>query len=270
MGHRRFAERADARVKLARQVELQLLAGGVIEVKARNHDPRFARDLVVAYTAAVEKHLADLGEEQVEFKRSLVTDRWTKARASLDKAEYELAQYRLAHNLASPESTMGQNLSRRLGYESQLRAKEVQLQTLRSVAADGSFQIRQLRNEMEVLRRQIAELDDPAASDSPYRLSQIVVEYLKLFRNQQYALSLVEGYRRFFETIAIQDVTTQANLQMVEHPFVDPARHFNLPAMGVLLALILLAAFTEWYVPFTGLGRRRSGLGARDRRVDPA
>ncbi|WP_339914165.1 hypothetical protein [uncultured Brevundimonas sp.] len=265
MGYAAFADQDDARVRLEKKVEIHVLSGGVIEVRSRDHDQKFARDLVVAYTAAVEKHLADLGVEQVEYKRRLVTDRWDAAREELDLADQALLDYRLRYNLASPESTLGQNLTRRLGYESALQAKEVQLETLRSVAADSSFQIRQIRNEMNVLRRQIAQLDNPGDAESPYRLSNIVTDYQKLFRKQQYALTLVEGYRRFFEAIAIQEVTSQTNLQIIEHPFVDPARHFNLAFVGLFLALVLLAIFTEWYVPFTGLGGRpRLGRAGRN------
>ena len=268
MGHADFADQRDARVRLEKKVEIHVLTGGVIEVRSRDHDPEFARDLVVAYTAAVEKHLAELGVEQVEYKRRLVTDRWSKAREDLETAEQVLLDYRLRYNLASPESTLGQNLARRLGYEATLQAKQVQLETLRSVAAEGSFQIRQIQNEMNVLRRQIAELDNPGETESPYRLSTIVADYQSLFRTQQYALSLVEGYRLFFEAIAIQEVTSQTNLQIIEHPFVDPARHFNLAFVGLFLALVLMAIFTEWYVPFTGLGGRpRLGRAGRNELV---
>lgn len=264
MGHTGFAEQRDARVRLGKKVELHLLTGGVIEVRSRDQDPEFARDIVVAYTAAVEKHLADLGVEQVEYKRRLVLARWDTAREDFDAAERALMDHRLRYNLASPESTLGQNLSRRLGYEAELQAKQVQLETLRSVAADSGFQIRQIRNEMDVLRRQITALDDPTDAESPYRLTNIVVEYQKLFRAQQFALSLVEGYRLFFEAIAIQEVTSQTNLQIVEKPFVDPARQFNLAFVGLFIALVLMAAFTEWYIPFTGLGGRpRLGRAGR-------
>lgn len=266
MGYDDFVDHRNARVRLEKRIELHLVSGGVFELRAREHDPEFARDLVVAYAGAVEKHIADLGIEQVEYKRKLVADREALARERLDSAEQALLEYRLRYNLASPESILGQNVTRRVGYEGMLQAKELQLETLRSVAAEGSFQIRQIRNEMDALRRQIAELDNPADTQSPYRLSNIVADYQKLYRAQQYALSLVEGYRRFSEAIEIQEVTSQTNLQVIEHPYVDPARHFNLEFVGLFIALVLLAIFTEWYVPFTGLGGRpRFGRAGRTR-----
>lgn len=258
-------DEAAAQRKLAKKVNVQLLTGGVLEVTARDTDPAFARRLVEGFTAAIKTRLGSLGLEQVETKRQIVTTRLAEATAALDVAERELNSFRILNNLPAPEAELGAAVSTRLSLDAQIRGKEVEVETARQFQTDSSMRVRTLISELAALRRQRAEANEATDGANALALSSRTAEYVRLYREQQFAETLVLVYRRFFEEVSVEALSAATNVQIIERPYVDPDRQFNLSGIALLLMVLLAAAFTEIYAPMTGLTRRRREPDARDR-----
>ena len=77
-----------------------------------------------------------------------------------------------------------------------------------------------------------------------------------LERELNLARSLYDNYQRYLEGTMVEDMTSTANMRMLEEPYVDTERQIWWPAMAGAIALMLLWIAIEFY-------RLRPPLGAR-------
>ena len=250
------ADQSAAERKLAKKVDIQLLTGGVLQVTARDTDPVFAKRLVEGFSEAIKTRLSGLGQEQVRTKRAIVTARLAEANTALETAERDLNAFRIENNLPSPEAELGAAVSTRLTLDAQIRGKEVEIETARQFQTDSSMRVRTLVSELMALRRQRAEADQTSSGESALALSSQTAEYVRLYREQQFAETIMLVYRRFFEEVSVEALSAETTIQVIERPHLDPDRQFNLSGIALLLLVLLAAAFTEIYAPMTGLARR--------------
>jgi hypothetical protein len=249
-------DQAAAERKLGKKVDIELLTGGVLEVTARDTDPVFAQRLVEGFSAAIQARLAGLGQEQVRTKRAIVTARLEEANTALEVAERDLNAFRMQNNLPSPEAELGAAVSTRLTLDAQIRGKEVEIETARRFQTDNSMRVRTLVSELGALRRQRAEADQAGNGENALALSSQTAEYVRLYREQKFAETIMLVYRRFFEEVSVEALSAETTVQVIERPHIDPDRQFNLSGIALLLLVLLAAAFTEIYAPMTGLARR--------------
>ena len=249
-------DQAAAERKLGKKVDIELLTGGVLEVTARDTDPVFAQRLVEGFSAAIQTRLAGLGQEQVRTKREIVTARLEEANTALEVAERDLNAFRMQNNLPSPEAELGAAVNTRLTLDAQIRGKEVEIETARRFQTDNSMRVRTLVSELAALRRQRAEADQASNGENALALSSQTAEYVRLYREQKFAETIMLVYRRFFEEVSVEALSAETTVQVIERPHIDPDRQFNLSGIALLLLVLLAAAFTEIYAPMTGLARR--------------
>jgi len=249
-------DQAAAERKLGKKVDIELLTGGVLEVTARDTDPVFAQRLVEGFSAAIQARLAGLGQEQVRTKRAIVTARLEEANTALEVAERDLNAFRMQNNLPSPEAELGAAVSTRLTLDAQIRGKEVEIETARRFQTDNSMRVRTLVSELGALRRQRAEADQAGNGENALALSSQTAEYVRLYREQKFAETIMLVYRRFFEEVSVEALSAETTVQVIERPHIDPDRQLNLSGIALLLLVLLAAAFTEIYAPMTGLARR--------------
>lgn len=257
-------DQAAAERKLGKKVDIELLTGGVLEVTARDTDPVFAQRLVEGFSAAIQARLAGLGQEQVRTKRAIVTARLEEANTALEVAERDLNAFRMQNNLPSPEAELGAAVSTRLTLDAQIRGKEVEIETARRFQTDNSMRVRTLVSELGALRRQRAEADQAGNGENALALSSQTAEYVRLYREQKFAETIMLVYRRFFEEVSVEALSAETTVQVIERPHIDPDRQFNLSGIALLLLVLLAAAFTEIYAPMTGLARRPRRPEPRD------
>lgn len=248
----------NARLALARKVDVHSLTGGVIEVETRTHDAAEAQALAKAYVVAITDRLNGLGRERVERKRGIVLARFKEAAARVAGAEAALNAFRRRNNLAEPEAQLGSELALRAGLQAQLQAKLVELQTLQRFQGPDNPQLRAAQGEVAALRAQIAGSAAPrtgAAGPNVAGLSEVSGEYLNRYRDYRFAQALYEVYARSAEEVAVETLTaeTASDAQVIEAARLDADRKFNIPAVALLALVLLLGFFTEIYAPATGL-----------------
>jgi len=256
VGRKGFRRQDQAEISLSRKVDIEILTGGVIEINARDFDPAFAKQLVTGYTAAIQDRLAALGHEQTAHKKEIVVARLQEAVARLANAETAMTQFRRANNLPDPETEFSAALNRKLSLESQLQAKTLELRTASQFATPENMRIKTLNAEIAALHGQIAATASSDRGGALNAMSTQLSEYLRLYRDVKFAEAIVEVYRRFFEEVSVEELSAGTNTQVIEQPYVDPRRQFNVSALGALLTILLLAFYTEYYLPMTGPDRR--------------
>ncbi|MEO5775141.1 MAG: capsule biosynthesis protein [Sphingomicrobium sp.] len=260
--NRPFATNRKAILWLDRHVDVHLLLGGVMEIETKLYDPDTANRVTTAYGDAIGRHLARYGRQIINNKQRIVQQRFGDAAERVREAESQVQAFRRAHNLAEPEQQLSTALSQRANLEAQMQARQVQLQALSRVRGPENSEVIGLQTEIAALRNQISQTVDPSTGPTGPNvggLTAVSLRYLDLFRNLRFQQSLYEIYQRSAEQVAIEELASESAsyFQVVDPPHIDPERQYNTWAIGAFAGIVLLALFTEWYAPSTGLMRWR-------------
>jgi capsular polysaccharide biosynthesis protein len=257
------ADSPGTEVRLARKVDVGALAGGIIEMDVRDYSPEEALQIATAYSAAFQNRLLVLARQHIVQKKSVLDDRMHSATVHLAQAEGALNRFQSTHKLAAPQAQLGAAVARQAGLQAALQVKQTELSAALSLGTGQSIRAMEIQSEITSLRHQLEQSETNEHAEGLPNLagmSEISYEYIDLYRNVQFAQAVVEAYERYGEEVAAEDVstTTDATVQVVEEPNVDPRRQYNIIAVGLLLALIVIAFYTECYVPLARSGGVRA------------
>ncbi|OYY70318.1 hypothetical protein [Sphingomonas sp. 28-63-12] len=254
-----FANDHDADRWLEKAVELRSLRGGIIMIEAWRGDAAFARELVAALADSTRTRLADIGRQQTEYKRTILLKLIGEANKRLAVTQTAYDNFRLRTRYAQPANAIAVIGTRVAQLQEIIRSKEVQLNAARQFATDSNLSVRQLLAEISSLQQQ---LDKARAlnSDQTDSVGDVVVkstEVRELERQLTIARALHDNYERFLDGTAVEDLTQGAVVRVLEPPYIDSARQYNLLPMMLMVLLAGLALAMEFYLlrPPVGDGR---------------
>ena len=259
---KRFSNQRDAVLWLDRHVDIHLLLGGVMEIETKLRNPDAATQITAAFADSIGRHLARYGRQIIANKQRIVQQRFADAGRRVGAAQAQLQAFRRANNLAEPQQQLSGALAQRANLEAQLEARQVQYESLSQVRGPENVELTGLRTEIAGLRAQIEKTVDPAIGPNGPNvggLTAVSLRYLDLYRNVLFQQTLYEIYQRSAEQVAVEELASESAsyFQTIDAPHIDPKRQYNIWAMAAFAGVILLALFTEWYAPATGLGRWR-------------
>ncbi len=248
----------DARIDIAKKVEINALAGGVIEIEAVGYNPDYALLLTQSYARTMSQRISVLGQDNINLKRKIVTDRFAETSDRVARAEAALNAFRRTNRLTEPEAEVRAALEVRTGLEARLQAREVELNTMRQFAGPENNALRALEADVRALRSQVAgaqQLQGGRGAPNLAGLTAVSGQYINLFREYKFSQMLFEVYSRYSEEVAVEELlaSRSSKVQVIETPHLDAQRKYNVSAVAGLLLLTLLAFFTEIYAPMTGL-----------------
>lgn len=258
----RFADAREARLALAKDVDVHSLLGGILEIETKNHDSDYSLAVTKTYVDAIGDRLSNYGREQVARKRRIVEDRLITAQNRLARAQAALDVFKRQNQLADPQAQLGTQLSLRTSLEAQLQAKQVELATLQETAGPENPRLLAVQQQVATLRQQLASTAAPsisAAGPSVGELTGISLRYATLYRDYLFAQAIYDVYSRSAEEVAVQEMVSQDRSQVavIDPPHVDSERNFNTWAVALLSLVFVIAAFVELYAPLTGLWTNR-------------
>jgi hypothetical protein len=258
-----FSTARRARLFLDKRVDVHLLLGGVMEIETKLYDPDEAKRITDAYANAISNQLASFGRQLIESKRRIVARRFSNATARVGNAEARLAEFRRANNLAEPEQQLGAALSQRANLQAQLQAKQVELQTLSEFRGPESNELAAVRSDIAAIRGQIDRTAVPttgAAGPNVAGLSTIDLRYLSLYRDLRFQQAIYDVYQRSAEQVEVEELAAESAsyIQTIDPAHIVATRQYNIWAIALFAGIVLLAFFTEWYAPVTGLFRLSS------------
>lgn len=234
---------------LENNVNIRSMRGGIIEFELKNHDAGLARDIVAAYGEAVREQLGIIARNQTAYKREILESLVKSASDRLADAQYDYDAFRLRTRYTSPEAAIGAVGDRVPALEAQIKSTEVELSAARQFFTDNNLAVRQIRARLQSLQSQLAQAQSLRAADSS-SVGRAVPESTKaqdLRRNLEFARTLYESYKRFLQGTSVEDMTSTANVRVLEPAYIDPKRQYNLIPMVLGLIVLLLAAAIEFY-----------------------
>lgn len=251
--------------RLRHKIDMEAMRGSILRITFKDRDPRFALAVVSDFVAAIRARVAAITLEQSAQKRAVAINRLNASAVDLARAQQALDRFRAANRLAAPEVQLGAAVSLMTQLQAKLDADQAQLQALQRFATDNNFQVQALQAEVASLRGQIAQAQANANNSqgpSVGAMSPVLTEYANLFRNERFAEAEYDIYERYLGTVTVEALAAGINMDMVEPPYVDPDRQYNMPAVGALILVLLLSALAEFYISQTPVHRRPIEAGA--------
>ena len=239
------------------EVTVRSLRGGIVLIEMQHRDPALARDIVTAYANATRDRLAVINRIQTAFKRKILTNLVESASEDLAQAQAAYDAFRLRNRAPSPDIEVTIVSGRISLLQAAIKAAQVEVATLSQQLTPDNPIMRQKFAELAALRNQLAEVKrtDPRSDVSVGKAVESSSQLFKLERNLLIARSLYDSYLRYLQGTAVEDMTSVANIRVLEPAAIDTERQIWLPAAGAALAIMLLWAAVEFY-------RLRPPLGA--------
>jgi capsule polysaccharide export protein KpsE/RkpR len=234
---------------MARKVNIRSLRGGIILVEMDSGDANLGRDIVGGYAAATQERLAQISRGQTEYKRDVLLKLVGEASGRVSRARAAYDTFRLQNRFGDPVTSISAIASQVPTLEAEIRGKQIQINAARQFYTDDNMQVRQLIAELQGLQTQLtrARATSPTQSDSVGRAVLASTRAEELLRELKIAQMLYDGYMRFLEGTTAENLTSNANIRILEPAFVDTARQVNYAPLAAALALLLLWAAVEFY-----------------------
>lgn len=244
-----ISTRLDAHRWLQTHVNIRSMRGGIVQMEIKQRDPQFAEQVMQAYAAAVRQRLAIINKQQTDYKRMVLLELVERAGRDYDAAQVEYDQFRLSTRYSDPRRAIESIGERIPVLQASIKAKEVELTAARKFATDDNMVVQQILAQIDALKQQLAQQQalNPSEQNSVGRVVEQSTIARQLERKLQLAQTLYEAYRRYLQGTSVEDLTATANLRVIEPPFVDTSRQFNVTFVALTLLLFLIAAATEFY-----------------------
>lgn len=244
-----FANQVAMHRWLEKEVTIRSLRGGIIVFEMLSTDPELAKDLVSAYSSATQERLAQISRGQTQYKRDVLiklvydaSDRLARARAAYDT-------FRLQTRFSDPAEATGAIAAQIPALEAAIRQKQIELNSARQLNTNRNIYVLQLQNQLGTLQSQLAQArsTSPEQSSSVGKAVRTSTQADKLYREMYIARSLYESYMRFLEGTQVEDLTSNANVRVLEPPYVDTDRQINYAYLALAIATALLWGAMEIY-----------------------
>lgn len=234
---------------LEREVDIRALRGGIMQIEVKLGDAGFAKQIVQSFEEATRQQLAEINRNQTAYKRDVLLKLVSESSDRLARAQGAFDSFRLRTRSPDPTVEAGIAGSRVTALQQAMKNKELELAAARQFYTDDHMSVRQLRAEIAELRGQLAQAEatSPAQQEGVGRAVLTSTQYGRLQRELSIAQTLYDTYMRLLESTTVDDMTSTANVRVLEPAFIDTQRQLNYPALAVALALLLLWLAIEFY-----------------------
>lgn len=243
---------------LDNKVEIRSLRGGIILIQMDNTDKKIAQEIVTAFTDATRDELAKIMQRQTKYKKEILEKLVAESGLRLSKAQSEFDTFRLQNGYADPGVSIGSISGRIPGLRSSIEDVDRRIAAASRLFAPENITIVQLQAERDSLSEQLNEALDKRPGVRAGTVGEVVDASTKGYefeRELKVARTLYTNYIRYLEGTTVEDLTSKANIRLLEQPYVSTERQYRWPLVAASVALFLLWMAIEFY-------RLRPPLGA--------
>lgn len=243
---------------LENKIEISALRGGIILIQMDDTDKKIAQDIVTAFTDATRDELAKIMQRQTKYKKELLERLVAESGLRLSKAQSEFDAFRLQNGYADPVASIGTISGRIPGLRTSIADVDRRIAAASRLFTPENMAIVQLQAERDALTEQLNEALDKRPGVRAGTVGEVVDASTKAYeldRELKVARALYTNYVRYLEGTAVEELTSKANIRMLEQPYVSTERQYRSSLLAAAVALFLLWLAIEFY-------RLRPPLGA--------
>jgi tyrosine-protein kinase Etk/Wzc len=235
---------------------------GLIRLSVEDRDPKRAADLANGYVEEFRRLSASLAITEAARRRLFFDQQLQQAKDQLTGAEEAMRKTQQSTGVLQIDSQAKALIESAAVLRGQVVAKQVQIQSMRSYAADDNPRLILARQELAALQRQLEQLSGSqhdTGSDinlSKGRVTDSGLEYLRRFRDLKYDETVYELLAKEFEIAKLDEAREGSIVQVVDAavpPDKKSSPHRTLIVIAVTFFAFLVAAF--WIVLREGLAR---------------
>ena len=225
---------------------------GLIRISVEDRDPRRAAELANGYVEEFRKLSARLAITEAARRRLFFEQQLQEAKDNLSSAEEAMRATQQSTGVLQIDSQARSLIESAAILRGQVVAKQVQIQSMRSFAAEDNPRLVLAKQELAALQSQLDRLagsqPDPGSDIilSKGRVTGSGVEYTRRFRDLKYHETVFELLAKQFEIAKLDEAREGSIIQVVDTAVAPDKRsspHRLLIVVSVTILAFFLAAF---------------------------
>lgn len=254
---------SDARSELERRATITVgTKDGLIRLAVDDRDPKRAAELANGYVEEFRKLSASLAITEAARRRLFFEQQLDSAKENLTAAEEAMKQVEQTTGVLQIDSQARALIESVALLRAQVVAKEVQIQGMRSFAAEDNPNLVLAKQELAALQKQLEELagsQNDTGSDivlSKGKITHAGLEYVRRFRDLKYHETVYELLIKGLE-VAKLDEAKEGEIVQVLDSAVPPDRKSSPHRAVIVLATAIMSFFFAafWVVARQSLHR---------------
>lgn len=222
---------------------------GVMSISYEEFDAEFAAAVLAQVLQLLEQRFRALTMETVELRKQHLEERLAAVDAGRRAAQERLVEFHRTYGILDIQNQSLELAQLLAQYRRELLSKEVEMQSLRELLPAADPAVVQLRNEIDVVRQVLDELQTGFRSFTAQTIPQddlpgVSADYLNLrgdldLHEQIYAL-----LRQQYELTRIDETDPARTFQVLEPVEVPEIRHWPSRARTCVVATLILFLLT--------------------------
>ena len=249
MAEYREKRMSDARKKFeSRTTAVAGAKDGLIRISVEDRDPKRAAELANGYVEEFRKLSASLAITEAARRRLFFEQQMQQAKDALTGAEEAMRRTQQSTGVLQIDSQARSLIESAAVLRGQVVAKQVQIQGMRSFAAEDNPQLILAKQELAALQSQLERLagsQHDAGSGinlSKGRVTESGMEYLRRLRDLKYHETVFELLAKELEIAKLDEAREGAIVQVVDAAVAPDRRSFP-PRLLIVIAVTILASF---------------------------
>lgn len=231
------------------QVTVRSLRGGIIVIEMQSRDAELARKIVEAYASATQERLGQISRKQTSYKRDILVRLANEASDNLGRAQAAYDQFRMRNRSPDPMAEVEVVTSRIAQLQGTIKAKQVAMNAALQIYTPSNPIIQQMNAEIGAMQQQLRQIKT-TDSQNDITVGRAVSASSGLFKFERELViqrTLYDSYLKFLQGTSVEDLTSTANVRVLEPPYIDTERQFWWPALAGAFGLALLWGAIEFY-----------------------
>jgi tyrosine-protein kinase Etk/Wzc len=254
---------SDARKELeGRTTAVAGTKDGLIRLSIEDRDPKRAAELANGYVEEFRKLAASLAITEAARRRLFFGLQLQDAKDNLTKAEEAMRKTQQSTGVLQIDSQARSLIESAAILRAQVVAKQVQIQSMRSFAAEDNPELILAKQQLAALEGQlqrVAGSESDTGTDinlSKGRVTESGMEYVRRFRDLKYHETVYELLAKEFEIAKLDEAREGSIIQVVDAA-VPPDKKSFPPRLLIVIGITILSFFLAgfWIVLRHGMAR---------------
>lgn len=234
---------SEIRQRLQRESKITAGRDGIITIEVDDRSPKRAADLANAYVEELGKLTKTLALTEASQRRVFFEQQLIQARDNLTAAEVAARKGLQSGGLAQVDAQGRSMIEVTARLRAQISAKEVQLNAMRTFAAEANPELQRVQQELDALRRELAKVEGTSSvtlTSKGDAAGNGGLDNLSRLRNVKYYEFLYELLAKQYELARIDEAKDPAIIQVMDFA-VEPDRRSR-PKRGFIILASLFGA----------------------------
>ncbi len=221
---------------------------GLIRISVEDRDPKRAAEMANGYVEEFRKLSASLAITEAARRRLFFEQQLQQAKDDLTGAEEAMRKTQQSTGVLQIDSQARSLIESAAVLRGQVVAKEVQIQSMRSFAAEDNPELILAKQELAALQAQLERMagsQPDVGSDinlSKGRVTEAGMEYLRRLRDLKYHETVYELLAKEFEVAKLDEAREGAIIQVVDAA-VPPDKKSSPHRTLIVIAVTILSCF---------------------------